>query len=55
MKNWKEAKHAFLGDHLNKTPTFPDRKLRSLNYIEDAIKIKFPALLEVEDLFSKLK
>ena len=54
MKNWEQTKLAFLNDHLNKRPVHPDQKLRSLHYIESAIKNSYPLLLEDKDLFKKL-
>jgi|LakMenE01Jun11ns_1017448.scaffolds.fasta_scaffold9894418_2 hypothetical protein len=54
MKNWEQTKLAFLNDHLSKNLVFPDQKLRSLNYIESAIKSSCPLLLKDKDLFKNL-
>jgi len=54
MKNWEQTKLAFLNDHLKKKPVHPDQKLRSLHYIELAIKGSYPLLFEDNDLFKKL-
>ena len=54
MKNWEQTKRAFLNDHLSKRLVFPDQKLRSLQYIESAIKRSYPLLLEDKDLFKNL-
>jgi len=54
MKNWQQAKLAFLTDHLNKSRAIPDQKLRSLNYIENAIKNSYPLMLKDKDLFKDI-
>jgi hypothetical protein len=52
MKTWNEAKLAYLNDHMSKPLKFPDIRLRSLNYIESAIKNSHPELLEGDKIFS---
>ncbi|MBL0147113.1 MAG: hypothetical protein IPP48_16780 [Chitinophagaceae bacterium] len=55
MKTWKEAKLAYLNDHLSKPLKAPDIRLRSLDYIESAVKNKYPELLEGDKIFTKFK
>lgn len=54
MKNWEQAKLAYLTDHLSKLRPSPDQELRSLSDIENAVKSKYPHLLEDKQLFKKL-
>ena len=51
MKTWKEAKLAYLTDHLSKPLRVPDIRLRSLDYIESAIKNYSPDLLDGDKIF----
>ena len=53
MKTWKEAKLVYLNDHLSKPLKVPDIRLRSLDYIESALKNFSPGLLETNELFTK--
>ena len=52
MKTWDEAKLAYLNDHLKKSLKYPDIRLRSLNYIEAALKEQHPHLLDGNKLFT---
>lgn len=53
MKTWQETKTAFLNDHLKRPMQFPDQRLRAFEYLERALKEKYPELLKGDTLFTE--
>lgn len=54
MKNWSEAKSAYIKDHLSKPLKQPERRLHALAAIKRAFNEKDSGVLKDKDLFSKL-
>lgn len=54
MKNWEEAKKAYVKDHLSKPLKQPQRRLSALNAIEKIFQDKFPQILRDQNLFKTL-
>lgn len=55
MKNWKQAKEAYIKDHLSKTLEQPERRLKALEAIEKVFSQQFPELLEDNEVFTNIK
>lgn len=55
MKNWKQAKEAYIKDHLTKTLDQPERRLNALAAIEKVFSQKFPELLKDDQVFTNIK
>jgi len=55
MKNWKQAKEAYIKDHLSKTLEQPRRRINALAAIESVFLEKFPELLIDEKVFTNIK
>ena len=53
MKNWKQAKDAYIKDHLSKPLKAPNIRLNALKNIEEAIKHDNHKLLVQDDVFKK--
>lgn len=51
MKNWKQAKEAYIKDHLTKQLANPEIRLNALTAIEKNFKEKFPEPLTDEGVF----
>lgn len=54
MKDWKQAKTAYINDHLKKSLVQPGRRLSALNAIEKTFKEKFNELLNDENVFQNI-
>lgn len=54
MKNWNQAKAAYIKDHLSKTLEQPERRLNALSAIEKTFRNKFPELLVDESIFQNI-
>jgi hypothetical protein len=55
MKNWQQAKEAFIKDHLSKSLEQPERRLNALKAIEKIFQGKFPELLNDKNVFDNFK
>jgi len=53
MKNYREAKRAYIKDHQSKNLKAPQRRLGALDAIEAIIQSEVPELLLANDLFNK--
>lgn len=53
MKTWKEAKDAYIKDHLSKPLKAPNIRLNALKNIEEAIMHDNHKLLVQDDVFKK--
>lgn len=54
MKNWKQAKEAYLKDHLERAFVQPERRVSALTSIENTFKEKFIEPLKDEKVFSNV-
>lgn len=55
MKNWQQAKEAYVNYHLSKTIEQPERRLNALVAIEKVFSEQFPELFEDEEVFINIK
>jgi hypothetical protein len=55
MKNWKQAKDAYIKDHLSKELEQPERRLNALKAIEKTFQEEFPKLLKDDEVFNNIK
>jgi hypothetical protein len=55
MKNWKQAKEAYIKDHLSKALGQPERRLNALSAIEKVFSEEFPELLADKEVFINIK
>jgi hypothetical protein len=55
MKNWPQAKEAYIKDHLSKALEYPERRLDALKAIEKTFQEKFPELINDRNLFENIK
>jgi hypothetical protein len=55
MKNWKQAKEAYIKDHLSRALAVPKIRLNALTAIERVFKEKFPVILEDKYVFINIK
>ena len=55
MRNWKQAKEAYIKDHLSKTLAQPERRLNALKAIEHVFSQQFPELLADNKVFINIK
>lgn len=53
MKSYNDAKQAYIEDHIRKHLKQPDRRIRALSAIENALRINEPDLLNGNNLFAK--
>jgi len=55
MKNWQEAKQAFIKEHLSKSLKAPNIRLSVLTKIENAIQTEEPEYLMRDNIFKKFE
>jgi hypothetical protein len=55
MKNWQEAKQAFIKEHLSKSLKAPNIRLSVLTKIENAIQTEEPEYLMRNNIFKKFE